>query len=1727
MKYLYWFSILIILLKCNITASENLFSHGDAENITAAPFGDSVSISDNAPFNGEKCFELTQFNSQVLCSDFIEVKPQSRYLLKGAFRTGREKSGDANFGLMLFDDEKRSIVPHLVNAIPGTESKLLADVKKGDTIIRLDNAESWIGKPGKIVVFGAKSGLSDLPNFDYEYPVASVKKSADSYEVEFARPLNRDHTAGILVRLHQDGGFMTCGFSREVFSSEWCEYQGMVFGDSRYGTPTERFWAGTKFVKIFIQVKSGNPVFFDDISFSEVPPEAMNNLLMPLARKNNSFFAEAVKTDDSTPPKTGEKCFEIVKYNEIITSDFLPLDTQESYVLSGLFRAKGANPGTGTLGFMLFDKNKRPIPAYSVNAVPGTETRLLADVKKGDTVIKVSDASAWINNPGKIVMFDVNADFSDLPNLNYECYVAEVKKSREIFEVGFSRPMTSDHSAGSLLRLHQDGGNMTCGFSGAVFPQEWTEYEGIISGILERGSDPNKFWRGTAFIKIFLLIKPGDPVSFSRLSLRKISKAELHKEDNPKLFEGKVLRRKWSLYNYQRLIGNKNALEAVINPFGGFSCPNLDWNAEEIKQIEITYKVAEYGGCLQLQYSSVLNNKTNTDIMAHMVTPDSRFHTIIFPVCEKRSWSGKIFQIKFVLIGKDAAQVSLARVSALSNKNILPDADSIRPGKPVPVHYLLPRGEYFMRWENGKNPGIELDCLDNHMQSIKKVKLPAGKSEDIFEVPELAITGMLSILKEAKGHPVLELKKLVHLHQPPAFWRGQWIWCQSKPGPESTNVWFRKEFELPEKITAGALAVSADDVFYAYVNGSYVGTGWPFYTAYRMNITTNLKPGRNEITIRVFNGATYGGLLCDVYVKANGKEYEFSSDKNWTMHIGGGENMPEKFEAAPLELGEPIHTFPWAQRIAFRYAGKQGELQVLQSASNSFHAKIITVPPVILTTLGIKAVSVSGKTKQFKLKMSSSSETWKAGETVNIKLRIPPSDREIFTLYINDDYLTVKDNTGIGFIPSNKKLPGLAAVTITNITARPELVINGKRCLPTFFSMMPTYFLRPDDFSFLIDDAKTVGIENFFIMVQFRDVWLEPDKFDFTALDRCIESLLTANPDAKILLQVFCSMPQWWLQANPDDVSRFYDGRSLVNTGYNQALSSKKWLKDAATGLKALVEHVKQNAWSDKIIGTSFSESDNSEWFWANDGSQSRYIGFSKSDYAAFRDFLRKKYADESKLTTAWKQTDVTFDNAQMPSPDEQLRGRIGALLDPGLDRNLMDWFEYRNLVLAEAILSFGKVIKEATDNRWLTGAYYGYYIEFAASIFRVLHEHGHNAFLEVANSPYIDFVRAPSRYGLRNMGMSDGIMQTYDTFRSRGKLVFIEQDLRTSYDKTEEHGSYGRPNTVIDSVGLINRAFGMMLAQGLAHYWLDMGLCWYTEKAILNVMKEQNEVHYTLPPVSGLTPHEMALVGDRSSVYYTKRNAPDAVFPAATGDLNRIINNLAIPYRQLVVDDLLNGDAIKPCKFYIMTTALMLSKEQRIKLINRFEREKATVLWLYAPGAFYPDNGPSAEHCGDFLGLKMRMENTIKQPVMKMKPDWGVAECVNINATSPWFYPAAGFDEVIGYDDAGSAMLVKWSRNGATHYFSTLLNLPKEVLAKMAEHAGLHSYSKTLDDPYWIGNDVVFLHAKGSGEKKVILPAGTSMRAIIGPIKSSFESGQPWYAEAGQTYGFAVERKK
>ena len=112
-----------------------------------------------------------------------------------------------------------------------------------------------------------------------------------------------------------------------------------------------------------------------------------------------------------------------------------PVDVNKIYEMEAYAKLISAVSGPCYLGFTIFDKDGRQIPAYAVNACSGTETTLAREVKVGDKTILVKAHPKWTNGPWFSVIRDVKSDLSDLPNYNFVGDVTGMQPNGENVEV--------------------------------------------------------------------------------------------------------------------------------------------------------------------------------------------------------------------------------------------------------------------------------------------------------------------------------------------------------------------------------------------------------------------------------------------------------------------------------------------------------------------------------------------------------------------------------------------------------------------------------------------------------------------------------------------------------------------------------------------------------------------------------------------------------------------------------------------------------------------------------------------------------------------------------------------------------------------------------------------------------------------------------------------------------------------------------------------------------------------------------------------------------------------------------------------------------------------------------------------------------------------------------------------------------------------------------------------
>ena len=1419
---------------------------------------------------------------------------------------------------------------------------------------------------------------------------------------------------------------------------------------------------------------------------------------------------------------TGNGECALVKYGSRVTaSRMFEVDPGQAYLLEGEFRASG--PTVLSFGLEFFDADKKMLHAFMFSGVPGTETELAAPAKKGDTVLKVRDGSRWRHRQ----LDHYNLAVPRIDPVEYGISRGELalairkivtNSHRRDAEIELHKGVPCDLPAGTVVSRHCGMPPFNAVWRRPIPGGRWLRFRRLIRAGEGFSRECENFWPGTRYARFFVMASKGAEVRFRNLKCVPVSGAALKSYDRAQRSSG--LR----LLPFKKCRARLDGDGSVV-----YDCPSQAGlryapaavPTERAVQFEALVS-ADSPGMIALDcYGERSSGKGRFQVTKGApVIPDGKPHWVIFRPEWRPDDRGTIDRVEFTWRNYNSTHLKVERFRILDGGNLVPGAEELPRHKPLELTYVVGGRKHFLRWKDGRCPGVRIEWIDRDGKALGTTELAPDARVAEFTPPEQTVKGLLTVRPGGSGHP--ELREAPSAS--PA-WRGHWLWITDKEGPEHTTVWFEREIELPVGLPVddAALATAADDHVDIFINDRHVGEGGRHFQSRRTDVAAFLKPGRNRLTLKVRNDRSFGGVICDLYVRSAGEERFFCTDRDWRFAVG--KRKPAVIDRVPVLRGDGKNSH-WSGWSDCRRIGVRPALELTGTGRNFFTAKLVHgMVPELPPYLQYSITSKSGDRRSLQLYTKVSND----GREYRFEYAPPRlTGAESGTLRLDEDRLMLRGDPALGEFSPPAAKPGLAQARFVMEGGRPKLEL-GDRRREVFFWAFPArfqyvYASRPE----WIDAAIRGGFDNYALVIDFLEFWKGPEEFDFTNLDRKVEQLLSMKPDAVFMLQIGCYMPDWWLEHNPDDVTVRENGKPRHPTQERQALASKKWLRDSRVPLKALVDHVRNSSWGDRVWGANVAENTNWEWFWWTGRGEKFYVsGYSPADYASFRSFLRKKYATDAELAGAWGQPGVTFDTAKMPTLLYQLRGTVGALLDAEKDRSLIDWFEFRNQVIAEAVIDLCKSLKEFSDGKWLTGAYYGYYVNQCTNVgSHSIHSAGHNGFWEAANSPYVDYIRAPSIYRLRRLGLPEGNQAPQDTFLLHGKVVYIECDMRT-FAKEDPRNSdmrISRPATAEQTLAEMDRMFGMMCATGCSYYWYDITYGAYLHPVLTEQLKKQREIYSSLPPVKGFTPVEIAVAGDRDSVYYTKHNnTTDSLLPAIAVPLVEEFPRIGAPFRMLSNADLLE-EKTPEHRFYVMYTSFMLSSEQRAALLKRFEKERASVLWIYAPGAFYPDKGPKAEYCADFLGVKMRMDERKRRPRVKTTKEWGGAVGVSSRTLSPWFMPVSGYDEVLGVDDYGEPVLVCVRRNGATHYISTLTNLPVETLREMAKRSGVHLYTPDTRDPAWIGNDLVFIHTATDGTKRITAPRGRKLKRLVGDLdKDLLNSDEEWRGEAGRTYGFLV----
>ncbi len=149
--------------------------------------------------------------------------------------------------------------------------------------------------------------------------------------------------------------------------------------------------------------------------------------------------------------------------------------------------------------FSLYVGFATDVAAQTVHTVPGSETELVQEVTKGDTVLKVKDASGWQKGRGFFAAFRAEPVMAgDLPNRNLsKPGIKDIRRNGDIWEIELTSPSPLAAAKGEFLREHRSGSTFNFIHSQWLDSGKWTDVKCKVKGIAAGAPEKGKFWPGT------------------------------------------------------------------------------------------------------------------------------------------------------------------------------------------------------------------------------------------------------------------------------------------------------------------------------------------------------------------------------------------------------------------------------------------------------------------------------------------------------------------------------------------------------------------------------------------------------------------------------------------------------------------------------------------------------------------------------------------------------------------------------------------------------------------------------------------------------------------------------------------------------------------------------------------------------------------------------------------------------------------------------------------------------------------------------------------------------------------------------------------------------------------------------------------------------------------------------------------------------------------------------
>ena len=1021
-------------------------------------------------------------------------------------------------------------------------------------------------------------------------------------------------------------------------------------------------------------------------------------------------------------------------------------------------------------------------------------------------------------------------------------------------------------------------------------------------------------------------------------------------------------------------------------------------------------------------------------------------------------------------------------------------------------------------------------------------------------------------------------------------WAGKWLThpdetarISNSPHPFTERHYFtRTEINLDKPIESAQMQITADDRFTLYINGMQVyeetRTGDTWDLPVTVDIAEYLTQGKNVIAVDMFNNIYLYGLLFDGIVKMEDESslrFYSTSDTMIAAECLSDEITPtpnplwtEEDRMNWMHVDYDISTCPlWVHADEFASIGGGGwgdldfdptEYSDFKIFSNefTFPDEDITAGDTVTVTAQLLLEKELPTTNSFQVNIwkrnttsricsgvmtvanGKTTDDWPVGEefTAEFEMQIPMFLAEgAYTVQLESTVSIVSDyfiNNKVGYIDVVQiERPLTTTSSVEVINGKATMIVNGEPKAPLWYARPE----RPSQFEeHIVTKFAEVGVDTIvsyiFLNNIYGDIWTK-DGFVPDLVDSMMLDTLAGNPEAQLIIALDFNAPQWWMEENPGELAAL-SKESVTKT--NASFASEKWKKESGEIMLAAIDHMMSQPYANNIIGFKVTGGYTLEWnWWASSGIYTDVGDFSECGINAFRAWLTEKYGTDEALQEAWGDSTVTLETVMPPAREDRADEYWDTVATIQDMPDFMDYELYMAELKADTIEYFCKLVDDHIEDRLIVGTYGGYFFpgggyEFSSAVSNVY-------FQRMLQSEYIDFIKSPWMYGMREIGETAQFMGPVDSLDLYGKLWVVEEDSRLNRKEMAEgqdgRAGVGWTRTYQQSVEQIKRNFSYILSKGMGVSFYNLMWDFFDDDQYYGAIGQMYEEMTLSLGLNNESVAEIALIVDGESQMlipwesqYLNHTLYDSIYIEQLKELGYCGGS----YDIYLLDDLADG-LVPEYKIYIFLATTNITEEER-EAVRALQKDGNILVWQFTDGIA---NGEKTELAlmEEIIGMDLSIVSTKRKQIatsvvfdnshwltkgMNEGQPYGVESYDTMSpviaVTDKTVTPLAYHSTTSSSDGtpAGQVSLAVKEMDGWTSVYSAVPNMPQVMFRNMLKKVGGHIYTDSGSDVIYANNNYVALHSIFAGERTVELPGNYTVydvfnRKIISTNTDSF----------------------